>query len=507
MAGEMIPGMSGMSGLMSLLQKQMETQAEQEPRRREEVDRRAAQVDSAYGARPDPNTESSARLFAAAQGFGRPGNFWGALAEAGNRYITLRAQQEEAARKLAVEEALKEYEISRNAYKDFGGGAMGSAGAMSQYLHAALDPIKNIGGVGVNRLTGSVVVPKGYEQIHSQVYKKFFDQFTAAKDPQAAEKAKQMADWYVLKMSRNPSVASGPVQEGGGLALPNREGAAPPAEAASALPAGEGVETIPGTAVQAGADMGRVEQTLAELAAAEREAVTRGDYSLAAEIQAARKEFKKAKGQAQAGSPPQIPYKDARDEELRKKQGELAGKNLEEEMKMIQSGAAAATSSLAELKLLENIYSDTTLPEGELAPYIQKIQSSLKSLGVDVGDQASQADLARAVASKMAMKLRTAGGENLLPGQMSNYEDKLLQQMVPVLSLTREGRVALNEYMQSMMQSTRRMAEEANKYAKAHDGFLDQNWYQRKERIMREELARLSVEMNQTMRRFRKEKQ
>ena len=41
MAGELIPGMSGMSGLMSLLQQQMERQAEEEPQRRAAVDEKS----------------------------------------------------------------------------------------------------------------------------------------------------------------------------------------------------------------------------------------------------------------------------------------------------------------------------------------------------------------------------------------------------------------------------------------------------------------------------------
>ena len=79
----------------------------------------------------------------------------------------------------------------------------------------------------------------------------------------------------------------------------------------------------------------------------------------------------------------------------------------------------------------------------------------------------------------------------MLPGQMSNYEDKLLQQMSPVLSLTSEGRLALIQYMQEMNTSNMRIAKEAQNLADANKGMLPSNWPQRKTRIEKEEMARL----------------
>lgn len=498
MADGFFPGDSGMGGLQTLLQEQMKTQLEQEPARRQAVDTRMEAASGALSQRPDPDTESAQRLFAAAQGFGRPGNFWGALAEAGNKYITLRAQQEEAARQMAIVEAMKGYEMSRNAYKDFAGG-LDSAGATSQFLRAALNPIQNIGGAGVNRLTGETIVPKGYEEIHSRIYKQYFEQFSAARDPQAAQKAKQLADWYVATLAKNPSVASGRVLPEGGLSMPNRTGE----------PAGAPQQVSPlASQLAPDADLSRIDQTVNELRRAEKEAVSKNDYAKAVEIQKAIAAFESGRPKGSAATsvepPLSIPYKDARDEERRKKQGEEMGKSLSKELETLNETATTSTMMLSQLKLLEKLYSDPRMPEGEIAPYLHKWGSVLQGLGIDVGSVNNQMDVARSVASNMALKLRTAGGSNLMPGAMSDYEGRLLQQMAPTLSLTREGRLALTGYMASMAQSARRISEEANKYASEREGYLDPGWHKRKERVMREELAKLSVEMNELTARFQK---
>lgn len=491
MAGELIPGMSGMSGLMSLLQQQMERQAEEEPQRRAAVDEKTGALSAALSGRPDPNTESAQRLFAAAEGAGKPGSFWGALAEAGNKYITIRAKQEEARRAMDVSQALKEYEASRNAYKDFGGGAMSSTGAMTQYLHAALDPFKNIGGQGVNRLTGEVVIPKGYEDIHKSVYVKYLDQFTAAKDPDAAQKAKQLADWYVARLARNPNAATGPVQPGGGLELAQREAAEPPATAkiAGVLASGSDPE-VPA----ADTSPDKLAATIDELRRNEQKAVTMGDYAKASELRAARREFEKAK--PAAGAPPQISYKDEPRAKMEEATGAETGKALAKTYEDLNNASSASSELKMQLSALSELYKNPSLPEGAQAETLQKIRSSLVTLGLldkDSAKNVGAADMVEAIGGKLALLTRTADGNNLMPGAMSNFEQEILRSLAPMLRQTQEGRLALVEHLNGMADVRIRLATEANKMAAANRGILPAEWYTRRDRILKEEMARMKI--------------
>ena len=132
------------------------------------------------------------------------------------------------------------------------------------------------------------------------------------------------------------------------------------------------------------------------------------------------------------------------------------------------------------------------MPEGELATSLQSIRSGLKTIGIDVGPEVGAADMAQAISGKMALLTRTADGKNLMPGAMSDFEQKILRQLVPSLTGTAEGRAALIDVMQAMAQSRVRFAKEANEMATANRGILPQEWNQRKMRIMKEEMARMA---------------
>lgn len=199
-----------------------------------------------------------------------------------------------------------------------------------------------------------------------------------------------------------------------------------------------------------------------------------------------------------------MPKLDVAKQAMEKGTGEETGKALGKEHEALNAGASASGKMLTQLDLMKSLYANPNMPEGELGPLIQQIKSGLKSVGVTVGPDVGAADLARAVASNFALHLRTGEGTNLMPGAMSNYEDKLLQQMAPVLSLTAEGRNALVEAMQEMAKSNMRVSQEANKMAAANRGILPSDWRTRKERIMKEEMARLTHVNDQVMQRFNK---
>jgi len=181
---------------------------------------------------------------------------------------------------------------------------------------------------------------------------------------------------------------------------------------------------------------------------------------------------------------------------------EETGKALGKEHENLNAAAQASGGMVNQLDLLEKLYSQPNMPEGELAGSIQQLRSGLKSLGVDVGDEVGATDLARALATKFALHIRTGEGTNLMPGQMSNYEDQLLQKMAPTLSLTQEGRLALVQYMKETAKSNMRVAHEANQMADSNRGILPSDWRTRRERVMKEEMARLTRLNKEIMSRF-----
>jgi len=155
-----------------------------------------------------------------------------------------------------------------------------------------------------------------------------------------------------------------------------------------------------------------------------------------------------------------------------------------------------------QLNLLENLYSNPNLPEGELGPLLQKVRSGFQTFGVDVGDTTGPADLANAVAQKMVLAQRTSDGTNLLPGPVSNFEVQLLQSMGPTLSLTNEGRQTLVKFMKEVAMSNQRIAEEGSTFAAQNNEMLTPGWYKRRERVMLEEMARMKRLSDRIMMQF-----
>lgn len=191
---------------------------------------------------------------------------------------------------------------------------------------------------------------------------------------------------------------------------------------------------------------------------------------------------------------PSPPLKDVRTPAQQKGYGSEEGKGLFEERKAMSDLAGANSKLMGQLNTLENIYANPNIPEGQLAEYQQSLRSGLKTLGVEVAPETGITDFAKAIGTSLALTQKNADGKNLLPGAMSNYEDQLLQKMAPTLSLTQEGRVALVQFMKQVAQSNLRIANEATQLAAGNKDMLPSSWYQRKERVMLEEMAKLKAE-------------
>jgi len=187
-----------------------------------------------------------------------------------------------------------------------------------------------------------------------------------------------------------------------------------------------------------------------------------------------------------------LTYLDKPKRALEEETGKLAGKALGEEQQNLNVASESSNQLIGQLDLLKKLYQTPNMPEGQLAKELQSIRSGLKTAGIDVGPEVGAADLASSVAGKMALLTRTAEGKNLMPGAMSDFEQKILRGLVPGLEGTAEGRTALIDLMQNMAKTRMRFAEEANRMATENRGILPPEWNVRKARIMKEEMARIA---------------
>src|SRR5574343_934258 len=503
MPGELsgvVSGNAPLKSLMDLMLSQAQQRSEQAPKPGE---RQAALEEYQRATRAQPDDRPDWKVMA--QGFVTSPNLADPRANASSMFNYMLATEtvrREQARKGAIEAAKMAYEDIKDRERTLLPG-MGT-GAMSEMLHATLNPIQNIGGVGISRITGEMIVPKPLEGTHAKIYDTALKHAVEQKMPSPEQYAKQQADNYIRQMLSNPSIAGSlyaqregqtPLPSQGGI--PKTAASAPEfspevdAEMAALKPDESGVVLTPGTDVQA---------LISQLEKDEKQAVASGDYARAAEIQRAKVAIRN-KQPAVPAKPTPLQYRDMPKAKMEESQAEAVGKDLQKEASTLNSAMTASNKMISQISLLEKLYSTPNMPEGELGPMLQQVRSGLKSLGVDVGKEVGAADMARAVASNFALHLRTGEGENLLPGAMSNYEDKLLQQMSPVLSLTNEGRLALARFMKEMAKTNARFGHEFNKMTDDR-GIVSPEWRKRKERVMKEEMARIAEVNREIMKRF-----
>lgn len=172
--------------------------------------------------------------------------------------------------------------------------------------------------------------------------------------------------------------------------------------------------------------------------------------------------------------------------------GTSEGKGLYEERKSLSELYSKNQQLDSTLSQMETIIRENPgMPEGAFGPHIQTFRSGLKSLGIEVDKSVPDSQVFDALAKKLALGLKSADGANLLPGAMSNYEDALLQSMAPGLAGTREGNLKLIQLFRETARTNARFGEEATKFASENGDRLTPAWEKRKERIIREEKARL----------------
>lgn len=182
-------------------------------------------------------------------------------------------------------------------------------------------------------------------------------------------------------------------------------------------------------------------------------------------------------GEKAAPAAEPLKYVDKQLQKEKESYGAGVGKHMADTSVDLQKTGAAAQSLIGDLNTLESLYKEhgETVPEGAAGQLINTMKSGLKSFGVEVKGQGAN-DVINAIATKQALKARTADGENMLPGAMSNYEDKLLQSMSPGLLMTQEGRMLAIQVAKAQMQMRVELATASRDYIRKN-GRLDEGWW------------------------------
>ncbi|MGA0594103.1 hypothetical protein [Enterovirga sp. CN4-39] len=150
-----------------------------------------------------------------------------------------------------------------------------------------------------------------------------------------------------------------------------------------------------------------------------------------------------------AGDPNRRAY-DARIEALGRGQQQSAyDKEMDEgfakENAKINAQANAARTQLGSLQFMRQLLANPETQQGFGGETALQFRKALEALGMPVGNT-TDAEVARAISNKLALYARNEGGENLMPGALSDSDRPFLQQQVAGLGNTRGANMKLLDY-------------------------------------------------------------
>lgn len=164
------------------------------------------------------------------------------------------------------------------------------------------------------------------------------------------------------------------------------------------------------------------------------------------------------------------------------------------ENKKIYEGAKNASSQLGTINYLRQAFANPATAQGFGGEAQLGVKKALAAAGIPVGDT-SDAEVARALSNKMALVAKNDGGENTMPGSLSDGDRTFLQLMSTNLGNSRDANMKMLDYYSRVQQrqldinKLRETYEQKNgridagfrreltAYADAHPLFADQPGY------------------------------
>lgn len=148
---------------------------------------------------------------------------------------------------------------------------------------------------------------------------------------------------------------------------------------------------------------------------------------------------------------------------------EAVGKQQGEDYANIQKAGFSASATLNNLDRMSALLQG--VETGKLAPLTKDIASIAASIGINIDPQLGQKEAIASIANEMALKAKNQGGENLMPGAMSDPDRRFLVEMVPGLANTPGGNAIIIETLRRKAKRDIEVAKMARAYAAKNGNF------------------------------------
>lgn len=150
-------------------------------------------------------------------------------------------------------------------------------------------------------------------------------------------------------------------------------------------------------------------------------------------------------------------------------------KDFAKEAQKFNEAYQAGNQQRDNLDLLDGLLRNPRVSSGTLAELNSDLKGIASSFGMNIAGKTEE-DVIRAITREMALKMKNQGGTNLMPGAMSDFEQKMLGSMVPSLSHSAPGRMLLSQVMRAKLDRDMKIAEMAASYENDR-GRLDAGFY------------------------------
>lgn len=138
------------------------------------------------------------------------------------------------------------------------------------------------------------------------------------------------------------------------------------------------------------------------------------------------------------------------------------GKDLAEQYSTTQKTAMSSSGLLNKLNRAEQLMQG--INTGKLAPAANEVAAVAESFGIKLDPKLPQKQAFSALSNELALRAKNAGGENLMPGAMSEADRVFLQQMSPSMSNTPEGNRLIIETNKRLAKRDVEIAKMAREY-------------------------------------------
>lgn len=150
------------------------------------------------------------------------------------------------------------------------------------------------------------------------------------------------------------------------------------------------------------------------------------------------------------------------------------GKALGEQFNSTQTSASAAQTKLTKLARMEQLLEG--VKTGGLVPTFTQLENIAETFGIKVNKNLGARQAFTALASEVALTLRSTGEGAGMPGQLSNQDREFLVGMTPNLAQTPEGNKLIIETAKKLAKREIEIGKLARDYRKKH-GSLDPGFY------------------------------